>query len=422
MRYINWLENKDALLEVLRLRKQGVAFTAIAHDINKKYHLDVSANSVRHTYNTYKDRYQEEAIQQTQKQETDWQQAVAETIDTDLSYKETIEIGSDGTHKSDKLLRMSAEQSKDVNYLLNAHGYDPEKWELVSARNNIWNTYSKQDGVVTLYASKITVKPKTSTFSMEKLIEAIKEVPSVIIKTEKAELEEKRLLEIPFFDAHFGVSDYEYYKQTQADTLNAITSRKWEEILFIIGQDMLHNDNFRGQTANGTQIQEVNMIQAWEDCKKFYYPLIEEAIKHSNYVKVIFSKGNHDESMGWAFVQLLKERYPQVEVDDSFVERKAHLFGKVFIGVTHGDKARKNLHNLFPVEFPELWSKAKTREIHTGHFHKEDGQDVFGMMVRTLSTRNKTDKWHKDNGFVGAHKRFMLFEYNEEELKSIHYV
>ncbi|MNJ75937.1 hypothetical protein D3C77_731230 [compost metagenome] len=68
------------------------------------------------------------------------------------------------------------------------------------------------------------------------------------------------------------------------------------------------------------------------------------------------------------------------------------------------------------------WAKAKNREIHIGHLHVEDAKDVFGMVIRTLSTRNKTDKWHKDNGYVGAHKRFMLFEYSKSNLESIHYV
>jgi len=139
-------------------------------------------------------------------------------------------------------------------------------------------------------------------------------------------------------------------------------------------------------------------------------------------VKVVYSKGNHDEIMSYCFVKALKLKFPNVEFDDRVVERKVHVFGKNFIGITHGDKARKNLHNIFPVEFPQEWANATNREIHIGHLHTEDAKDYFGMIVRTLSTRNKTDKWHTDHGFIGAHKRFMLFEYSEENLESIYYV
>lgn len=335
------------------------------------------------------------------------------------NYKETVEILSDGSHKSDKRIKMSAEQSKDIDFLLEAHGFAKDKWELVNAKNNIWNAYSKQDGIMQLYSSKITVRPKANSFSIAEIAEKINEhVKPVHIKTQS---NGKGLLEIPIFDAHFPITTYEDYQPTQSKILQLL-SRTWEEVLFVLGQDMLHNDNFRGQTANGTQIEQVNMVKAWEDARKFFEPMIEKALEQSMKVKIIFSKGNHDESMGWAFVQMLKVKYPQCQFDDAITERKAHTFGKVFIGITHGDKARKNLHNLFPVEFPLEWSQAKTRELHTGHYHKEDANDIYGMMVRTLATRNKTDQWHKDNGFVGAHKRFMLFEYSEEELESIHYV
>lgn len=414
--HINWDEETEALREILELRQQGETYSTISEEINQKYHLSTNQHIVKRAYNKYSSQVN---------QASSLQEEVAQTVDDDLenvSYKETHEIGKDGSHKSDKLLRMSSEQSKDAEYLLEAHGFDKEEWELVTARNNIWNSYSKQDGIMTLYASKITVKPKTNGFSMERLLEEISKVPSVYIKNEKKNLEDPRLLEVPIFDSHFGISDADYYKPTQDDIMDLIHLRKWEEILFTVGQDMLHNDNFRGQTANGTPIEETDIPNAWRDAKAFYYPLIEAAIAKSNHVKVIYSKGNHDESMSWAFVQLIKERYPQVEIDDTIIERKCHTFGKNFIGITHGDKARKNLHNLFQVEFPMEWAQSTTREIHSGHLHIEDAKDWFGMMVRTLATRNKTDKWHKDNGFVGGHKRFMLFEYNEKELKSIHYV
>ncbi|GIP10413.1 hypothetical protein J1TS5_25830 [Paenibacillus macerans] len=337
-------------------------------------------------------------------------------------YKETVEILADGSHKSDKLLRMSAEQSKDVNYLLEAHGYDLNAWELVSARNNIWNVYSKQDGVQTLYSSKITVKPRQYGTNIDGLIKAIEKMDQVRVHIDPFKKCDGGLLEIPIFDSHFGISDYDYYKPTQQKIFERLSSRNWERVLFILGQDMLHNDGFRGTTSSGTPIEAIDTVTAWEDARKFFEPLIELAITQSSAVDVVYSCGNHDEALGWAFVQMIKARYPQTNVDDRLLQRKAVVYGDNFIGITHGDKGRKDLHNIFPIEFPVEWSGAKNREIHTGHLHVEETKDVFGMAVRTLATRNRTDKWHRENGFVGAHKRFMLFEYSEKELESIHYV
>src|SRR5690606_16960289 len=134
----------------------------------------------------------------------------------------------------------------------------------------------KEDGIQTLYSSKITIKPSKS-FNIDKLLDTIKETQSIIIKTDSKELDDKRMLEIPLFDTHFGISDYEYYKDTQMKILDKLSLRKYEEVLFIIGQDMLHHDNFRGQTANGTQIESVDMVKAWNDARTFYEPIIEKA-------------------------------------------------------------------------------------------------------------------------------------------------
>lgn len=345
----------------------------------------------------------------------------------DINYQEKVEILGNGTHKSDKLLRMSEEDSKNPEFLLRAHGYDPEEWELVSARNNIWNVYSQKDGINTLYSSKITVKPLVNKFDPKRLVEKLEKFEPVKLKINKNNFEKSEgLLEIPLFDQHFGVTDYDYYKPTQEKIAQKILSKKRDEILFVVGQDLMHNDGFTSQTTNGTVIEKVDMEQAWEDASNFYRPLIELSLENSNNVKIIYSAGNHDEAMSWCFVKYLKALYPMCDYDDSLEEHKLHIYGDNAIGFTHGDKggqkARNEVHNIFSALYPTEWGQAKNREIHMGHFHIEDAKDKFGTMVRTLATKNKTDEWHKRNGFVGGHKRFMLFEYSRKQLESIYYI
>lgn len=343
-----------------------------------------------------------------------------EKIEDLPNYKETVEILADGTHKSDKLLKMSSEQAKDVEYLLKAHGFDNDAWELVSARNNIWNVYSKQDGVQTLYASKITVKPNNKGFDWNKVLKKFESIPNINI-TQRL-IKDEDYLNIPLFDMHFGISTYEYYKQTQQDIL-LLLENGYREVLFIIGQDLLHNDDFRGRTASGREIEKVNMEKAWEDAMLFYVPVINKAIEKCNKVKIMYSKGNHDESMSWAFVKCLQSRYSQVEFDTRFKERKVHMLGLNFVGINHGDKKKEiNLTENFSTEFPLEWSNAKTREIFTGHLHTERVIDKGGAIIRRMPTGNETDDWHDDYGFTTAHKRFEVFEYAEDKVKHIHYV
>jgi hypothetical protein len=118
--------------------------------------------------------------------------------------------------------------------------------------------------------------------------------------------------------------------------------------------------------------------------------------------------------------------FSQANYDDRFEYRKLITYGKVFIGLTHGDTIPNKLSDvkeLFVEENPIEYANAKIKEIHIGHFHaeKETG-DIKGCIVRRLSTKVPTDKWHKKNGYTMAAKRFMLFEYTTDKLAAIYYV
>ncbi|MEM5592761.1 hypothetical protein AAHH67_15330 [Niallia circulans] len=130
-------------------------------DVKEMFNFQHSAESLRKYASGWKLEMEAREIEQLNSNE-------------DIPYKETTEIMANGSHKSDKLLRMTSEQSKDVDYLLSAHGFDTKSWELVNAKNNIWNVHSKQDGVQTLYSSKITVKPRVNGFDYEKFLEKAK--------------------------------------------------------------------------------------------------------------------------------------------------------------------------------------------------------------------------------------------------------
>jgi hypothetical protein len=233
------------------------------------------------------------------------------------------------------------------------------------------------------------------------------------------------MLEIPLYDMHFGIADLDWYIETLNETAEIINLRHWKKVLFVIGQDLFHNDDFRGRTSSGRPIQQINMAKAWRDARLFYLPLIDAAFSQSESVEVVYSDGNHDESMAWAFVQMLKERYPDCAVDDSLKPRKVRTFGKCFIGFTHGSVKRsspRDLRGQFTVAFPVEFAQSTVREIHAGHFHTEMDADEYGIMCRRLCSGNGTDEWSDKEGFVGSHKRFMLFEWSEDKLASIHYV
>lgn len=260
---------------------------------------------------------------------------------------------------------------------------------------------------------------------IEELLEALRDNTPVIqvypTKHEQAE----GMLEIPLFDMHFGIADLEYYKDTLAEILAIIKGKTWDKIVIPVGQDLFHNDNIvNGVTTKGTQIEKVGLKKAVYDAKTFYFNIIDAAIGSANEVKVIYSPGNHDKTVGWLFVQILMERYGKEIVDDSLAERKAIWWNGCFIGITHGNKKTdtpQGLRGKFTIEFPALFATAKVREIHTGHLHSESCRDEYGVQVRRMSTGNKDDEWTETEGYK-SQKRFMLFEWMPNKLKAIYYV
>ena len=260
---------------------------------------------------------------------------------------------------------------------------------------------------------------------IEELLEALRDNTPVAQIHPKRSEQAEGMLEIPLFDMHFGIADLEYYKNTLAEIVAIITGKRWDKIIIPVGQDLFHNDSIvNGITSKGTLIEKVGLKKAVYDAKTFYFNIIDTAIGNANEVKVIYSPGNHDKTVGWLFVQILLERYGKEIVDDSLADRKAVWWNGCFIGITHGDKktdTAQGLRGKFTIEFPALFATAKAREIHTGHLHRESTIDEYGVLVRRMSTGNKDDEWTETEGYK-SQKRFMLFEWMPNRLKAIYYV
>lgn len=63
-------------------------------------------------------------------------------------------------------------------------------------------------------------------------------------------------------------------------------------------------------------------------------------------------------------------------------------------------------------------AKANRRILKRGHLHTHKQFDDNGTHVIALGTANKSDQWHIDNGFVGNHKAFEIFVYDENTMRA----
>lgn len=270
------------------------------------------------------------------------------------------------------------------------------------------------------------IKQKASDFNIEDLVETLRENVEHYEYVSQNEKFADRMLEIPLFDMHWGISFLDDYKQVLDDILDRIHSRHWDKIVIPFGQDFFHNDSIvNATTTGGTIIDKVDMVRAVKEGRQFITAIVDAALENANSVKVLYTPGNHDRSVTWMFMQVLLERYGADVVDDTMEYRKVFTYGKNSIMVTHGDSKQataKNLAHIFAVSYPEEFAQASIREVHAGHLHHEKAGDIYGVMIRRLSTGVTVDDWSNRQDFVGSHRRFMIFEWDRNALRSIHYV
>ena len=359
------------------------------------------------------------------------------------NYKSTHEILSDGSHKSDKLVKMDSEQAKDSKFLLEAHGFNFKNWELLNAKNNIWNSYSKTDGIMTLYSSKITVKPKAYEFNLDwfkEQFEKIEEInPQEFPYPENFHTPNlNKVVEIQYADLHIGLRGLEYEEELNAVTDEIIEKYKYAETFILpIGQDWLNSDyqigaNFK--TTRGTDLEQTLDYKEMYQCGlRVACRIIDNILsKTSANIDCIYISANHDKHSAFGLFCSLMQRYngfthnaivsKRIDFDDSTKPRKYRKYGVNGIGIAHGDKEGKRIFNAFQVEAPTIFASTKFREFHLSHLHNESVKDEGGIVYRRLPTPNTPDNWHTELGFIGSSNRVQVFVYDlDKGLESINY-
>ena len=333
------------------------------------------------------------------------------------------QFNRDGSQTSERLIPEDALQTPET--LMRAFDYNPDQFELVSSTANYWDSNAGEGNVITLYQAKVTVKPRKQAVDWNIISDRLSAKVKPRAMQSVPFIDSDRYLVINLFDLHFGNMTIDDYSNS-IDKIFTTIENNYKEILIISGGDLLNENDYRGQTAKGTNIGKTNMEQAWEDAFDMLDMTIHKSIEHAERVKLMYVPGNHDEYSGNTVLKAIRriyERQPNVFIDCEQQTFKATLLGHNFIGATHGDKANKKRYpQIFATMFSQLWGAegVYTREMFSGHLHNELVIDD-GLLMRQMPTRNHLDDYHKQNGFVTAHRRLQLVEYSEYETEVIYY-
>lgn len=187
--------------------------------------------------------------------------------------------------------------------------------------------------------------------------------------------------------------------------------------LFGLG-DILHYDNPQGHTTSGTpQDRDTRMAKMLRRAAEVLVGLVERSAETAE-TRLVFVPGNHDRATTYAMQLILAHRFhddPRVTVDLDPKARKYVEWGHCLIGLTHGDTARKRLHQLMQVEQKEAWGRSRVREWHHGHLHSEASTVTEGgITIRQHLSLSPADSWHAAEGYVGAPRGMDSYLYHAD--------
>lgn len=193
-------------------------------------------------------------------------------------------------------------------------------------------------------------------------------------------------------------------------------TRKISSRTIVVLGDYFHYDTPHGQTTSGTALDRDGRVEKMmNEGARVLFDIIEAST--SVPTRVVLVPGNHDTILTIALRQLVAAQFrndKRVQVEASGTTRKYMTHGKCLIGFTHGDKARKRLHELMALEARAAWGNSLYREIHTGHLHSiAEVSTLSGVVVRTHPALCPPDGWHSSEGFVGATRGMQSFYYHK---------
>jgi transposase len=255
------------------------------------------------------------------------------------------------------------------------------------------------------------------------------------------------LLVMDMADVHIGKlsvkseTGYSYSRDAAVDrmlrgTQSLLAKAKGHNVsrvLFVLGNDILHVDNSKSQTTNGTpQDTHGTLHEMYLDAQRAYIAAIECCAAEYT-VDLIYCPSNHDKMMGWALsnsIGIWFKNHPNVnstEYGMSERHRKYYRYEANLIGLSHGDGARESdLYPLMMTEARSHVSETPFRYWYLHHLHhkirKASGvtshdreKDHIGLTVvksgipsqigdnvqiEYVRSPSPPDSWHDKNGYT----------------------
>lgn len=344
--------------------------------------------------------------------------------------KESLEIKNDGSQISVKLIWMFNNETKSKEYVLNAHGYDPEEWEVVNVISNIWQSPRPKDkGVRDLYQSKLTVKPKVTkgvTFADVDAFFKNYTPKRVVEKSSPRQWKSGGLvLEVCLSDVHISNESlpFDVLSERVDFLLSEIERRSvglvFDEIKLVQLGDLFHIDNYQRQTTSGTQVTSVGTYPSMFDSGMELMIKVIDRLSRISKLEMVNVYGNHDRISSYTLAKALEAYYrtdENIKIDTTHDVIKFRKFGINSVAFLHGDMNKNHVYDAFfkDVDGRKMFGDTRFSEVHAGHIHHELSLEKHGVITRYLPSITIPDQWHTQNGFTGAKQGTHCFLWDKE--------
>lgn len=289
---------------------------------------------------------------------------------------------------------------------------DTSEWKLSS----YWNK-EQNDGswIVSALVTKINKQSETNIFKnvLENFNPDYTPIKDIHLNKK---FTNKSCAVISVQDLHFGKEgnsdvDYDFKKALQDLVYRAYHSHHIDEIMYVIGGDLLNMDTFNGTTTKGTPVHnDGSSVSTYNKAFDNMYWSVSFLKQFCKKLNVVYVPGNHDRLSSYHLVHALgkcfqKEQNIDFHIDYS--ERKVLVFGANMFAFEHGDVQSKDTPLVYAVEFPMEWGTSVYRTLYTGHYHKNKKVEYItenernGFIMRTLPSLSKSDYWHYHNKYTG---------------------
>ena len=302
---------------------------------------------------------------------------------------------------------VSRQQQGFVDNRIIANGHGQQDWSI---------GWIKEDGGSYLVHNP-DFTPDDYHSALEDAVESVRAVAPTFPNVKYAKVKDGHLVLINMTDIHFGGWGLDKASAAVdaalADALQKSSGYPIDKIVFVMGSDCLHTDTAGYTTTKGTQqvTDGSSYAQAFKAAQDAYTRCIATLAPIAP-VHCVHVSGNHDELMSYALSQVIEATFSKakaVTFDVTDSPRKYIEYGTSLIAITHGDKVKDaDIPGIVSHEAASLWGNTRHRYVYMGHLHHSKAtkyqnlKEYPGITLEWLRSPKPTDKWHRDNGYLGS--------------------